>query len=270
MLTLSKRAVRISLVASVVLLLPQAAQTEQISIPFEASNFSHPLQIDNKFFALVKGTQQFTRARTPGEGCETDKTTITNDTRQILGITTRVVHDVVFADPQCRGDLTKSEDTLDYYAQDNAGNVWYMGEISKDCEGDKCTRNEGSWIGGEDLFGTGTNAEPGIIMLAHPDVGDKYRQEYYPGHAVDKAEVVATDATVKLTRTSALPPKIFHHCIKTKETTALEPGVTAFKYYCPNVGFVLNTEQPNGLREERIQPPAEPTNDAFRFRTVPR
>jgi hypothetical protein len=189
-----------------------------------------------------------------------------------LGVTTRVVHDVVFSDPQCNGSMIKQEDTLDYYAQDDAGNVWYMGEISRDCEGDKCTRNEGSWIAGEDIFNIGTNAKPGIIMLAHPSahVGDTYRQEYYPGHAEDTAQVVATDVTVHLTRTHALAPKTFHDCIKTKEKTALEPGVTAFKYFCPKVGFVLGTESPPASREERIQPPAvNRVNDAFRFRTAP-
>jgi hypothetical protein len=270
MLTISSRAARVSLITCVALFLPQAA----VSIPFNSATFSHPLQIDNKYFPLVRGTTQYTRARIQGEGCETDVSRVTSDTRQILGVTTRVVHDVVFSDPKCNGSLIKQEDTLDYYAQDDAGNVWYVGEISKDCDddGDSCTRNEGSWIGGEDIFNIGTKAKPGVIMLAHPSahVGDTYRQEYYPGHAEDTAQIVAIDVPVKLTLANALPPKTFRDCIKTKEKTALEPGVTAFKYFCPQVGFVLGTESPPASREERIQPPAaNPVSDAFRFRTVP-
>lgn len=65
--SLSTRAARISLIGSVVILFPQAVRAEQISIPFNASNFSNPLKIDNKFFTLTKGSRQFFRGRTPGE-----------------------------------------------------------------------------------------------------------------------------------------------------------------------------------------------------------
>jgi hypothetical protein len=71
--------------------------------------------------------------------------------------------------------------------------------------------------------------------------------------------------TVKLTRNHALEPKTFHHCIKTKEFSALEPDTTGFKYYCPTVGFVLETEQPGNFRAERVEPPED---DALRFRKV--
>lgn len=75
---------------------------------------------------------------------------------------------------------------------------------------------------------------------------------------------------MKLTRTDALRPKIFSHCLKIKEFTALEPGITGFKFYCPNVGFVLETEEPSGGRSERMQSDTtQPASDALRFRTVP-
>lgn len=256
---------RMALIAPIALLGAQASAFERISIPFNPSHFSHPLRIDNTFFTLTPGTTQYFKGRSD-DGCELDKMTITSDTKSIDGITTRVVHDVVFADDQCNGTLTKAEDTLDYYAQDDAGNVWYMGERSQDCEDGKCTLNDGSWIAGKDIFGIGKNAVPGIVMLADPDdVGDRYRQEYYPGHAEDQAEVTAIDITVNLTREHAIEPKTFHHCIKTKEFSALEPDVTGFKYYCPKVGFILETEQPGNFRSERVDPPA---SDALQFRTV--
>jgi hypothetical protein len=272
MLRSTARKSSLILIGSLALLLPQAANAaDRISIPFDPSRFSHPLRIDNTFFSLQPGTTQVFRGK-GDEGCELDRVTVTHDTRQIDGITARAVHDVVFEDEKCNGNLAKAEDTLDFYAQDDAGNVWYMGEHSEDCEDGKCTRNEGSWVAGKDIFNVGTNAKPGIIMLAHPrqHEGDRYRQEFYPGHAEDEAIITNTDVTVTLTRHNALKPGVFHHCIKTKELSALEPEVVGFKYYCPQVGFVLETEQPGDFRSERVELSAVQTNDALQFRSVPR
>ena len=142
--------------------------------------------------------------------------------------------------------------------------VGYLGEISKNCDGDQCSLDEGSWIGGEDIADIGTNARPGLVMLANPEDGVHYRQEFYAGHAEDEAVVTDDNVTVRLQFSNAIDPGIFHKCVKTKEFTALEPDVLGFKYYCPNIGLVLETEQPGNLRSERIDP-----NDALRFRVVP-
>lgn len=261
---------RLALIGSLALLVPQAASAERITIPFDPSNFSHPLRIDNRFFPLKPGTTMVFRGR-GDEGCEEFRIHVTGNTRQIAGVTARVVREVGFDDEQCNGNLEKVEDTDDYFAQDDAGNVWYLGEHSEDCEDGKCTRNEGSWLAGRDIFNTGTNAKAGIIMLANPrqNGGARYFQEQYPGHAVDEAIIVNTDETVRLTRRNALQPKVFHNCIRTKELTALEPEVVAFKSYCPDVGFVVETEDPGDFRAERIDPSAVQQNEALEFR-VPR
>src|SRR5437868_5345917 len=126
-------AIRIALVATVALMGGRAtAEVERISIPFNPAHFTYPLRIDNTFFTLTPGTKQFFRGRSD-DGCELDRMAITDDVKQIDGIRTRVVHDVVFEDAKCNGTLKKVEDTLDFYAQDDAGNVWYMGEHSEVC-----------------------------------------------------------------------------------------------------------------------------------------
>src|SRR5204862_7933460 len=78
------------------------------------------------------------------------------------------------------------EDTLDWYAEDRTGTVWYLGEDTKEYENGKISSTEGSWVAAEH------GARPGIIMPAHPQPGDRYRQEYYRGHAEDQAEVLST------------------------------------------------------------------------------
>ncbi len=85
--------------------------------------------------------------------------------------------------PEQRPDL---EDTVDWYAQDADGNVWYMGEKTAEFENGKIDTREGSWEAGKD------GAMPGIMLPAQPQVGQKYRQEYKKGEAEDNGEVLAT------------------------------------------------------------------------------
>lgn len=242
---------KLALVGVAAVAAPQAGLANLVVIPFNPANFSQPLTISNPFFTLQPNTTQFFYT-TSNSGCEADVMTITNDTRTIDGVTTRVVHDVVYRDTNCNGTRVKEEDTQDYYAQDNSGNVWYMGEISNDCTGNDCELDDGSWLAGEDIFHIGQNAQPGIQMLANPMVGNQYRQEFYRGHAEDQAVVTDTHLIVRLTFPNALPPRQFGGCIKTKEFTALEPDTVGYKYYCPKVGLVLETEQPGNIRSERV------------------
>ena len=71
----------------------------------------------------------------------------------------RVVHDVVTEN----GETV--EDTFDWYAQDAFGNLWYLGEDTKEYENGKVASTEGSWEAGVD------GAQAGIILPADPTVG---------------------------------------------------------------------------------------------------
>ena len=79
-----------------------------------------------------------------------------SETKEISGIRARVVHDVVTED----GAVV--EDTYDWYAQDKDGNLWYLGEDTKEYEDGKVASTAGSWQAGVD------GAEPGIILPAKP------------------------------------------------------------------------------------------------------
>src|SRR5205085_3887124 len=116
---------------------------------FSASNFSNPLTIDNKYFPLIPGTTLIYKAATK-DGCEVDVFTVTGDTRVVDGVTTRVIQDQSFEGDTCTTDPSAlAETTLDYHAQDNAGNVWYFGEDSFVCQGSgSCTRSDTSWLAG--------------------------------------------------------------------------------------------------------------------------
>lgn len=233
-----------------------------VSIPFSAANFSDSLTIDNTYFPLIPGTTYTSTADTT-DGCEVDATTVTYDTRVIDGVTTRVVHDSVYDGATCTTDgAALTEDTFDYYAQDDAGNVWYMGEDTFDCQGaGNCTPGEGGWIAGID------GAQPGIITLANPQSGDRYKQEYLPGIAQDEALVTAVGVTAKMTRDDAYQSS-YSNCIVTKEWTVLEKGAVEFKTYCPEVGVVVTEEhQGKVVRSELTS--ISGTAAALKFRRPP-
>jgi len=79
-----------------------------------------------------------------------------------------------------------TEDTLDWYAQDNQGNVWYFGELATQLP---AGTHDGSWTAGVD------GAQPGYLMEASRQVGDLYCQENAPGVAQDVAEVLSVGAS---------------------------------------------------------------------------
>jgi hypothetical protein len=182
--------------------------------------------VDNPYLPWIPGTVFHYRSAQ-----EEITVTVTHDTKVIVGVTCTVVHDVVTED----GEVT--EDTFDWYAQDKAGNVWYFGEDTKTLENGQVVSTEGSWEAGVN------DAKPGIIMRAGARVGDAYRQEYAPGTALDRAEVIAVGESVTVSAGS------FDHCIKTRESSDLTPGDIENKFYCPNVGEVLAVTS-DGEREE--------------------
>lgn len=201
----------------------------RVEIPFDADNFKEAVQ--NPFLPLIPGTILTYRQETP-EGVETNTVEVTHDTKTILGVTTYVVHDQVFLE----GAL--SEDTFDWMASDRDGNVWYFGEDTKELGPPVST--QGSWEAGKN------GAQPGILMLALPKVGDSYYQENAPGVVADQGKVIDLSATV------TVPYGTFTNCVKTQEWTPLEPGNRAFKVYAEGIGTVVEIPNKSEGRVELI------------------
>jgi hypothetical protein len=202
------------------------------SRPFDAGAFVD--SIANPFMPLAAGTLRRYRGQTE-DGIETVEVEVLAQTRTVAGVTARVVRDRVFLD----GELF--EDTSDWFAQDAEGNVWYLGEESKEYENGQVVSTAGSWEAGVD------GAEAGIVMPAAPQIGQAYRQEYYAGEAEDRAEVLATGESV------SVPGGSFTGCIRTADTTPLEPDVVEHKTYCPGVGVVLEVNLEDGARLELVE-----------------
>jgi len=176
--------------------------------------------IDNPWMPFVPASRWVYEG---GDGVEVEhiEVVVLSETRVVMGITATVVRDTVTVD----GELV--EDTYDWYAQDAAGNVWYLGEDSKEYEAGEVVSTGGSWEAGVD------GALPGIVMEADPQVGDAYRQEYYGGEAEDMAEVVRTGVAETVTFGA------FDDLVVTEEWTPLSPDVVEEKYYASGIGVVL-------------------------------
>ena len=174
---------------------------------------------DNPFFSLEPGFRLVLEGEEDGEEIRV-VITVLNKTKVITGVTTRVVEERETID----GELF--EVSRNYYAICNRDNsVVYFGEDVDFYENGVIVGHDGAWRAGVN------GAKPGIIMPGVQLLGARYMQEIAPGVALDRAETVSVTSDVET------PAGSFKRCLKTKETTPLEPGVT-FKFYAPDIGLV--------------------------------
>ncbi len=124
------------LVAIVLLLAPVAAA----STPFRAAEFV--VRVDNPWFPLTPGTVYVYRGIKDGKPSR-DVVTVSRATRMIEGVKATSVHDDLYVEGRLE------ERTTDWYAQDRAGNVWYLGEATAELDRrGHVTNREGSWLAG--------------------------------------------------------------------------------------------------------------------------
>lgn len=204
---------------------PNATYAVDIDAADLTPDITHPL------FPVPAGAKWVYEAQKT-DGLEHIEVSVEPGTRTTWGAEARIVRDTVTENGQL------IEDTWDWYAQDDNGNVWYLGEDTTEYENGVEVCKCGAWEAGV------ADALPGVNMQALPKVGQIYRQEYFAGKAEDIAEIVSLDEKV------VVPAGTFEHCLKVKEGSAIEP-YEAFKYYCPGVGLALEEEE--GERVELIE-----------------
>ena len=176
--------------------------------------------IDNPYFPLPVGRTFVYRGVENGKK-ELDRMHVTGRTKTIAGITATVVSDNVYEPPP-----KLVEKTFDYYAQDDRGYVWYLGENTREFLGGGFVDTSGSWLTGR------KGAKPGLIMEADPRVPDAYRQECRSGEAEDLAWVVSRGGS--------------KHLLRTLEFSPLEPSIVERKVYKPGVGIVSEQQLSGG------------------------
>ena len=207
--------------------LPQGSET----VTLDPAEFVP--QIDNHYWPMAPGTRWVSR-EFDFEGSQRVTVTVLERTRDIEGIEATVVHDVVSE----RGELV--ENTFDWYAQDVCGNVWYLGENTKEYENGEVVSTAGSWEHGVD------GAMAGVVVPGDPQVGLTYRQEYYAGEAEDTGQIMSLDEQAQV------PFGHFRNVLLTSEYTPLEPKVLEYKLYAEGVGPVLALGISGGSDREEL------------------
>jgi len=195
----------------------------------EPPKFSHLRDITNPYLPLASLKQDVLESKS-SRVKRTAKPDV-HKTFQFGGQTIEAftVEDREF-DPQ--GNLTEA--TLDYFAQDDDGNVCYLGEDVDEYRNGHITGHSGAWLLGKDT------QKPGVIMLAHLNVGDKFNAEDVP-HIIREA-----DEVVSISESAIVPAGTFQKCVKIRE--AASDGDTEYKLYAPGIGCVAEIEGSNPLR----------------------
>jgi len=191
-------------------------------------------RVTNPYYPLLPGMRWEYRGVKDGRPLR-DVVLVTKRIERIGGVPCAVVLDRGYVD----GRLAES--TIDWFAQDGGGTVWYFGEATEELDRrGRVTSTEGSWR-------AGTNgARQGVFMPARPHVGQSFAQEHYPGHAEDHFKVVSRTATI------AVPFGTFaDRALMTEEWTPLEPGVRDAKWYVKGIGQVKEATLKGG--DERAE-----------------
>jgi hypothetical protein len=207
---------------------------------FSEAHFSHPTTIDNPFLPLLPGRQLVfvgTANRGQGQGTHRIVFTVTDMVKEVDGIETVVVWDRDFQD----GALAEAE--LSLWAQDDAGNVWNLGEYPEEWEDGALAGAPSTWLTGRQ------QAIAGIHMLADPVPGGP---AYVQGRApridfFDKAKVVKKDQ-----RTCA-PTGCYKGVLVTNEWAPLDQPQDGhqLKFSAPGVGIV-RIEPLGGVEQETV------------------
>jgi hypothetical protein len=199
--------------------LPQGSE----SVKLDPLDFS--INIDNPYWPMSPGTK-WVYSETDTKGTRQKVVVeVTHKTKMIAnGIEARVVRDTVTENG------APVEITDDWYAQDKAGNIWYLGEYVSNYKNGKVVDHGGSFEAGVD------GAQPGIAMPANPEPGLSYRQEYYKGEAEDKAAIITVGE-----EQVQVPFGYFNKdVLMTRDLVPTEPKVQELKFYARNVGPLLS------------------------------
>lgn len=222
---------QVRLASSATCQIPQGSER----VDLNAADFT--TRIDNQFWPMQPGSRWIYRETDPHGTKQRVVVTVTSQTKRIAnGITARVVHDVVTEGGE------PVEVTDDWYAQDKCGNVWYLGEATKEYENGKVASTAGSFEAGVD------GAQAGIAVPAKPKVGLRYRQEYYAGHAEDRAEVFSLVEQVQVPRGYFGQGRV----LMTKDLNPLKPRTAEYKFYVRGLGPVLAIGVSGGSDREEL------------------
>jgi hypothetical protein len=192
---------------------------------FDPAHFSNPTQVTNAWFPLVPGTRFTWKGHATENGERVSRAvvfTVTDLTKVINGVRTIVAWDRDYD----QGNLAEVE--LAFFAQDDDGNVWHLGQYPEELDGKTIVKTP-TWIAG--LHG----ARAGITMQAAPRSDTPSYAEGWGGSDVnwtDRGQVY------QLGQQTCVPVDCYTDVLVIDEFNPDEPGAHQLKYYAPEVGGI--------------------------------
>ena len=192
---------------------------------FKAQQFDHSTEITNKWMPMKQGTRWIYEGSTIEEDGKVVPHRIeiaaTDLVKSIGGVRAVVTYGVDYTD----NELVEAE--LAFYAQDNSGNVWLLGEYPEEYEDGKLTKAP-AWIHGLQA------AKAGIMMQAEPRLEmPSYSEGWAPA-----AGWTDRGMTYQMGQQVSVPAGTFNDVLVVKESARSEPDAEQLKYYAPGVGNV--------------------------------
>ena len=187
--------------------------------------FTHPTQVNNRFWPLRRGTEYIYTGSEDVDGrrvSHSDVFVVTDLVKPIDGVRTVVIWDRDFAS----GRLQEGE--LAFQAQDDAGNVWLFGEYPEEYDAGKLTGAPDTWLAGL------AHAKRGILMYSTPRTGMRsYLQGWAPAVGfADHAKVYRTGER------NCVPVGCYRDVLQTTEWSPDDPRARQLKYYAPGIGNI--------------------------------
>jgi hypothetical protein len=235
---------------------PERIQSEHLSTvsakDFDRTNFDNSTTVDNKWFPLEPGAHSVFEGSALDDGERISRrvvSTVTDLTKEINGVNSMVVLERDYTE----GEEVEAE--LAFFAQDNYGNVWHLGEYPEEYENGEFDKAPG-WLAG--LKG----ASAGIAMRAEPRLGTP---SYAQGYAPPPINWIDRGRVYKVGQKTCVPVKCYEDVLVIEEFERNKPGAYQLKYYAPGVGDVRvgwrgpEEEEKEGLdlvKDVRLSPEA--------------
>jgi len=184
--------------------------------------FSHSREIDHPYLPLASLEKDVLEGSEGGKKVRIERNA-KPELHKTFKISGHAVEAFVVEDREWEdGEL--AEVALDYFAQDDAGTVFYLGEDVDEYSGGKISSHEGSWLLGHDT------KKPGVILPAVIKSGAKFKSE-----DVNRT-IHEDDEIVSMAEDAVTPAGNYADCIKVQEKLA--DGSIEYKYYAKGVGVV--------------------------------
>jgi hypothetical protein len=193
--------------------------------PFDYGNFDDPTVVDNPWLTLSPGHQLVLEGNTVEDGESIPHQivfTVTDLVKVIDGIESVVVYVTDLADDE----LVEAE--LAFFAQDNDGVVWHMGEYPEEYEDGEIVEAP-AWIAGYE------DALAGVMMPAEPQLGTPdYAQGWGPAvEWTDRGQIHEMGLEV------CVPTDCYQEVLVVREYAEEEEESAAqLKYYAQGVGNI--------------------------------